>query len=213
MGSCVSLSQNNDIDIGGVPSAHVISLNGDLLEFPGLSTVSEILQNQESESSFLCNSDRLNFNEYISSLNPNYQLQAGQIYFILPQSKLHNKLSASDMAALAVKASLALQKDLAKSSSGRCSHKRKNRKTRISPVILDLQNQEHDYSENEYILQNKIGGCGGVSNQKNNVLGVSRTGSVKKMQRVSSRRAKLGVRSFRLKLSTIDEGTTLQCHN
>ncbi|GAA0157885.1 hypothetical protein LIER_15049 [Lithospermum erythrorhizon] len=205
MGGCVSLSlsQKNYGDVGVVSSAHVISLNGELLEFPAFSTVSDVLESQQlepkSESCFLCNSDMLNFDEFISPLDINYQLQAGQIYFMLHESKLHYKLSASDMAALAVKASLALQKTVNNSS-----RIRKSKKARISPIILDIQKQGEDYSENGYSFQNK--------NQKSYGLGVSRSGSVKKFQRLSSRKAKLAVKSFKLKLSTIHEGTVLLSH-
>lgn len=207
MGSCVSsFSPTTGGDAGRATSAHVISINGDLLEFPGSITVSEALQKQsKNESCFICNSDRLNFDEYISELKAEYQLQAGQIYFMLPKTKLHYKLSASDMAALAVKASVALQKTSVKSSKT-FSLRRKNKKSRISPVIIDFQQQEEDYSENGYISQDKF------SNQKTSGLGVSRSGSVRKFQRLSSRRAKLAVRSFRLKLSTIYEGSVLQAH-
>ncbi|GAA0152211.1 hypothetical protein LIER_43168 [Lithospermum erythrorhizon] len=218
MGGCVSLSlsPNSGAD-GGAPLAHVISLNGDLLEFPVPVTVSEVLEKQQnnppkSDRCFLCNSDRLNFDEFISPLKKEYQLQAGQIYFMLHESKLHYKLSATDMAALAVKASVALQTTFATSSSSAsasalscCSPRRKNnKKARISPIMLDIQQQEVDYSENDHISPSKIGGFSGN--------GVSRSGSMRKLQRLSSKRAKLAVRSFRLKLSTIYEGTVLQSH-
>lgn len=211
MGICVSLSSNNEGDRGCESSAHVISLNGDLVQIPVPVTVSEVLeQQQQSEPCFLCNSERLNFDELISSLKAEYQLQAGEIYFMMPENKLNFKLSASDMASLAVKASRAVQTTEAASSAASwssCSPRRKNRKTRISPIILGLQNQEQEYSENEYILQKRIGGNSSFNNQKNSGLGVSRAGSVRKMQRPSSRKAKLAARSFRLKLSTIYEGS------
>lgn len=40
-------------------------------------------------------------------------------------------------------------------------------------------------------------------------IGMRRSGSVRKLQRYASRRAKLAVRSFKLRLTTIYEGTIL----
>ncbi|KAI8556093.1 hypothetical protein RHMOL_Rhmol05G0225100 [Rhododendron molle] len=48
---------------------------------------------------FVCNSDRLYYDDYIPALDAQDKLQANQICFVLPASKLQYCLTASDMAA------------------------------------------------------------------------------------------------------------------
>lgn len=55
----------------------------------------------------------------------------------------------------------------------------------------------------------KKGSGGGGGSGGTTPLGISRTGSVRRLQRLTSKRAKMAVRSFRLKLTTIYEGTIL----
>ncbi|GKB65200.1 nucleotide-binding alpha-beta plait domain-containing protein, partial [Tanacetum coccineum] len=64
--------------------------------------------NYEKPSFFVCNSDNLYQDQDIPTLDSEDELDACQIYFILLKSMLALRLSASDMASLAVKASLAL---------------------------------------------------------------------------------------------------------
>ncbi|CAK7345944.1 unnamed protein product [Dovyalis caffra] len=131
-------------------TAKVISIHGDLREYYLPAFVSQVLQAEIASSSssssssswFLCNSDLLFYNEYIPVLNSDVPLQSDQIYFVLPKSKLQHKLTSSDMAALAVKASLAL-----KNSSKKGSRRGKN--ARISPVLL--VNPDHDYQEHNAV--------------------------------------------------------------
>ncbi|KAG8377179.1 hypothetical protein BUALT_Bualt08G0001200 [Buddleja alternifolia] len=183
------------------PSANVVSLTGELRQYPLPVTVSQVLQSETTASSspdsfFICNSDRLYFDHYIPSLDAQEELESGQIYFLLPISKLHYRLAASDMAALAVKASVALQK---------INASRRNRKAaRISPVLLSEDPQSSDHNHQVQIKTSS------PSASATRGLGVSRSGSVRrKLTRYSSRRAKLAVRSFRIKLNTIHEGSVL----
>ncbi|XP_075633830.1 uncharacterized protein LOC142606350 [Castanea sativa] len=104
--------------------------------------------------------------------NLNDELEANQIYFVLPVAQLQQRLTMSDMATLAIKFSVALQ-----SASRIDSHCCK--KARILGVLVLV-----DYLELV-------------------------PGSIKKLQRFTSRRAKMAVCSFRHRLSTIYEGTTL----
>ncbi|XP_018843086.1 uncharacterized protein LOC109007735 [Juglans regia] len=203
------------------PTAKIISVNGVLREYPVPVTVSQVLETEKSSSSssssssscFVCNSDRLYYDDYIPALDGAEELQANQIYFVLPASKLKQPLTASDMAALAVKASVALQ-----NTSKNNGHRRK--KARISPVIMVKQsvsfestkiNLDYDGTEDRFGYgygprsQKKTP----VSDAKPGVRGLSRAGSVRRLQRYTSTRAKMAVRSFRLRLSTIYEGTVL----
>nr|DAD36684.1 TPA_asm: hypothetical protein HUJ06_007325 [Nelumbo nucifera] len=61
----------------------------------------------ETSLCFICSSDKLFYDSLIPPLHPAQQLQSGQLYFVLPLTRMHYRLTASDMAALAVKASTA----------------------------------------------------------------------------------------------------------
>ncbi|KAH0680763.1 hypothetical protein KY284_021848 [Solanum tuberosum] len=195
MGACLS-SSSTIVDQKQLTS-YVISISGELRQYSVPINVSQVLQSDISSdhaSSFLCSSDRLYFDDFIPSLDSQYQLLPGQIYFMLPASKLKYRLSASDMAALAVKASTALE-DLNNNKNKNKSRKSRKimSKKRISPMLLQVE--EDDFTQ---------------TNNKSTVgLGISmRSASVRKLQRLSSRRAKMAVRSFR-KLITIQEGFVL----
>ncbi|XP_042494338.1 uncharacterized protein LOC122073775 [Macadamia integrifolia] len=197
MGSCFS---SDATDYNSDPStAKVISVNGNLREYPIPVTVSQVLE-IESSSCFLSNSDSLFFDDYIPALDSFEELKAGQIYFVLPTSRLQYRLSAPDMAALAVKASTALSQSLTKKS-------RRNAKIKISPV-LEVKNKNQILGIN--------GGFDGyyeydgfkTSDGSKSRIGVSRSaGSITKLQRSSSRRSKFAIQSFRMRLSTIYEGS------
>ncbi|KAI3817313.1 hypothetical protein L1987_11102 [Smallanthus sonchifolius] len=187
MGACLS-STAESIDKSSY--AFVISIKGELRDYPTPILVSEVLQ-FEKPSCFLCNSDCLHYDQHIPALDSEHELEAGQIYFILPNTMLGRLLSASDMAALAVKASVALD-------SNSKSQKMKKNKGRVSPLVLmgttriDVEVEEEDVNK----VQRRNGG-----------LRVTRSGSIRKRPRRynSSKKGLLAVRSFRIRLSTIHE--------
>ncbi|CAH1435217.1 unnamed protein product [Lactuca virosa] len=212
MGAC--MSSGGDSVTNRSNSALVISPKGELRRYSSPVFVSDVLQLETdgaASSFFVCNSDNLSYDEHIRALDLEDELDAGQIYFVLPVSKLRERLSASEMAAMAVKASVALNakatyKTITRSGSlsrskAMNSQKRKN-KSKISPfvvmetskinVIVDQEEQNKRLVESNY-------------KQQASSLGVSRSGSIRKLQRYSSRKARLAVRSFRLRLSTIYE--------
>ncbi|KAA8514755.1 hypothetical protein F0562_017934 [Nyssa sinensis] len=185
MGGCLSSAASQSA--AEQPTANVISVSGDLREYTIPFTVSQVLNIEASYSSsscFVCNSDSLYYDDYIPALDPGHQLQAGQIYFVLPSSKLPYRLSASDMAALAVKASVALQKG----GSRKGKAHRSKKEARISPV-LDV-NQRVSDSNSNWEGEFDSNGVAKKSFERPAALGVSRSGSVRKVQRYSSRRAK-----------------------
>ncbi|KAM7259902.1 hypothetical protein ACFE04_008706 [Oxalis oulophora] len=202
--TCIGSTPSSISTSSSSPSARVVSITGALKDYTVPITVSSVIESEVSninspDNYFICNSDRLYYDDYIPALNVNEELIANQIYFILPKSKLQNKLSASDMAALAVKASVALQ-----NASKKDSNRRK--KARISPILL--VNTQHTASfypdaDNCYEDEKTI--------DKRNTLQsfvpitISRSSSVKRLQKYTSKRAKLAVRSFRMRLSTIYE--------
>ncbi|CAM8939286.1 unnamed protein product [Rhodiola kirilowii] len=115
MGSCLSSSAQPDQS----ETATVIAVNGELRECPTPINVLQVLtmlfktQADHDDSSFgyvLCNSDSLCYDDYIPAMKFDEHLQPSQIYFLVPTTRLQYRLSATDMAAMAVKASLALQK-------------------------------------------------------------------------------------------------------
>ncbi|KAG7659788.1 hypothetical protein ISN44_As01g066230 [Arabidopsis suecica] len=112
------------------------------------------------------------------------------------------------MAALAVKASVAIEKAAGKKN-------RRRRSGRISPVVTLNQANDNRIAA----VNNRIGGeatnmmmqKGKLPNRTTpfkDTNGYSRSGSVRKLKRYTSGRAKLAVRSFRLRLSTIYEGSS-----
>ncbi|GKA29907.1 nucleotide-binding alpha-beta plait domain-containing protein [Tanacetum coccineum] len=186
MGACMSSA--GDSIHKSTDYAFVISTKGELRQYPTPIFVSEVLQ-YEKPSFFVCNSDNLYQDQDIPCMDSEDELDAGQIYFILPKTMLARCFSTSDMASLAVKASLALD-----SNSNSNSHvkKKKNNNARISPMVLMETSQINVVVEEEEKNYYKNGG-----------LRVLKSKSIRKMPR--SRKARLAARSFRLKLSTIYE--------
>ncbi|WCJ44790.1 hypothetical protein M5689_025442 [Euphorbia peplus] len=205
MGTCFSLSAASGPD--SPPTAKVVSINGTLREYNVPVNVSSVLEAEAASSSassftssfFLCNSDFLTYDDYIPELDCKAQLYQNQLYFVLPRSKLQNRLTASDMAALAVKASVAIQ-----NTGKKDGHRSK--KARISPVLaLNFESElslDHNNVNGDHLRFQK-------PKQQPSGAAISRSGSVRRLQKYTSRRAKLAVRSFRLRLSTIYEGTVL----
>ncbi|KAI3724740.1 hypothetical protein L2E82_36528 [Cichorium intybus] len=212
MGSC--MSSGGDSVTNRSNSALVISPKGDLRQYSTPVFVSDVLQLEAeaaASSFFVCNSDNLSYDEHIRALDSEDELDAGQIYFVLPISKLRDRLSASEMAALAVKASVALNakanaKTIMRSGSfsrskSMTNQKRKN-KSKISPFVVMETSKINvivdEEAHNKRLFESNY-------KQQASSLGVSRSGSIRKIQRYSSRKARLAVRSFRLRLSTIYE--------
>ncbi|KAF5769734.1 hypothetical protein HanRHA438_Chr14g0662391 [Helianthus annuus] len=108
MGICSSC------DSTAVATAKLILPDGSLQEFSYPVKVSYVLQ--KHPSTFICNSDEMEFDDVVSAVNEEEVLQLGQLYFALPVSRLRRRLKPEEMAALAVKASSAL----AKSGGDKC---------------------------------------------------------------------------------------------
>ncbi|GJR30508.1 uncharacterized serine-rich protein-like protein [Tanacetum coccineum] len=187
------------------------SVGGDLRPYSTPIFVSEVLDQTENLTSFFIrNSDNLSYDQHIRALDAQHELDAGQIYFVLPVSKLRYRLSASEMAALAIKASVALNSKPSsssslKSSKGYSQQKRSNsykKKSKISPFVVMETSKINVIIDEEaadrIMLDQK-------QQQSSSSLGVSRSTSIRKMQRYSSRKTRLAVWSFRLRLATIYE--------
>lgn len=153
----------------------VIGVDGELREYRAGVTAEEVVAAGEC---FICNSDDLYLDQPIPTLRAGDHLQGGHIYFALHPSKLQRPLSAPEMAALTLTAAAALHNTSTTKNS------------RISPSDDDFKHPL-DYD------------CHVTVNSKRSRL--LRSSSVTKLQRAASRRAKMAVRSFRLRLSTIYE--------
>nr|DAD22450.1 TPA_asm: hypothetical protein HUJ06_023914 [Nelumbo nucifera] len=97
MGSCFSSESSNS---SASPTVKVISA-----EASSASThprygipLSQALE-METSPCFICNSDKLFYDSLIPPLHPAQQLQPGQLYFVLPLTRMQYRLTASDMAA------------------------------------------------------------------------------------------------------------------
>ncbi|KAF2294429.1 hypothetical protein GH714_011314 [Hevea brasiliensis] len=100
MGICSSCGPST------VATAKLILEDGRLEEFQVAVRVSQILQ--RNPSCFICNADDLGFDDHVSAINDDEELELGQLYFELPVSWLDSPIKAEEIAALAVKASSAV---------------------------------------------------------------------------------------------------------
>jgi PADRE domain len=142
MGSCLSAHSVEIVDV--LDTAKVIVIDGSLREYSVPTQVSEILEeNKSSNASFLCSSDELDLDRDIHALSSHDRVKIGQLYFILPQAMLNRPLKGQDMAALAVKASLALPGALEKKTPGSTSEKRG---IRVMPVCDLGENLDQTYT-------------------------------------------------------------------
>ncbi|CAN0920862.1 hypothetical protein LINGRAHAP2_LOCUS32305 [Linum grandiflorum] len=199
MGSCFSSSS---LSPPPPPTAKVVSINGDLREYAPPVSVSQVLTTSSADY-FLCNSDLLSYDQPIPALPSDVLLIPNQLYFLLPISKLNSKLTAPDMAALAVRASQAIQS----------SNRGRKKSSSISPVLFvddDVHRDQESDLATLLMLQSQKPKAEAASFQQSGGGGQFRKSrSIRKLQRYASRRAKLAVRSFRLGLATIYEGTAL----
>ncbi|KAI3870727.1 hypothetical protein MKX03_024081 [Papaver bracteatum] len=102
MGICSSMESTQ------IATAKLISQDGKLEEYSYQVKVSYVLQ--KHQNCFICNSDEMEFDNQVSAMHEDEELQLGLIYFALPLSKLKYPLTSEEMASLAVKASSALMK-------------------------------------------------------------------------------------------------------
>ncbi|XP_030529472.1 uncharacterized protein LOC115740175 [Rhodamnia argentea] len=124
-------------------TAKLILHDGRLQEFAHPVRVSRVLQSCCDPACFICNSDDMGFDGPVSALDGDEELWAGKLYFALPLSRLKRPLEAKEMAALAVKASLAM--------------KGKGRGRKCGRVPAASSGEEGRYPA-------EVGGCGGSGN-------------------------------------------------
>ncbi|KAJ4879583.1 hypothetical protein Rs2_36637 [Raphanus sativus] len=209
MGICVSLNRR---DSNSSPTVKIVSVNGDLREYNVPVLASQVLEAESAASSsssyFICDSDSLHYDDFIPALESEAPLHAEQIYFVLPVSKRRNRLTAPEMAALAVKASVAIQNSVGKDF-------RRRKKGRISPVMMPAQQPNgsvdavNGKASESTVRKERPLVKRTATFRASSGYTYNRSGSVRNLRRHTSKRAKLAVRSFRLKLSTIHEGSVV----
>ncbi|XP_050366716.1 uncharacterized protein LOC126785149 [Argentina anserina] len=109
MGICSSSSS--------VVTTKLVLQDGQLQEFSNPVRASYVLQKINSPG-FVCDADDMDYGGFITAVNGDEELHLGQLYFVLPLNWLNKPLRAEEMAALAVRASLALRN--MRRSSRRC---------------------------------------------------------------------------------------------
>lgn len=187
MGSCLSSCHAKEYSVR--PStAKVVGLDGSLKDYSVPITASEALLASSSSSvtvshagtgTFLCSADGLFPGALIPALDAGAPLRPGQIYFVLPSTKLGYPLTGPDMAALATRASSALSFDSGK--------KRRRSVIRVAPAA------EVDEATCE-MLNASSGGAAAVASSE-----------LASMVKGIGRRWSLSMRSRNGRLSTIDE--------
>ncbi|CAL9151235.1 uncharacterized protein LOC103993094 [Musa acuminata AAA Group] len=104
MGICSSCDATTVV--AATATAKLVLQDGKLQEFARPVKASHVLQ--KDPNCFVCSADDMGFDDFVSPVNADDELQPGQLYFLLPVSMLRRPLHAEEMAALAVKASAAL---------------------------------------------------------------------------------------------------------
>ncbi|KAK4437810.1 hypothetical protein Salat_0115000 [Sesamum alatum] len=149
MGNCRSC----DGSISPTVTAKLVLLDGRLQEFSWPVKVSLLLQ--QNPDCFICSSDEMEFDQFVAEIAGDEVLQPGEVYFELPLRWRNHRLQAEDMAALAVKASIALSGSSSISSNDRmircgCCVSRK-----VEPLVVVFGEKERR------ILAADDGGAGG----------------------------------------------------
>lgn len=211
MGICLSCRSAQ------IPTAKLVVIQekagGFIRELPKHVKVAQILR--EKPGFFVCSADSMRYDEYVSPLSAEQELQVENLYFVLPISRLNHPLPATDMAALAMEASAAMER-----SRPRCKKLGRRRGSKITPRSVTMMEQEvADINHLLYRRQTNQGiTSAGQFNYNSETMewkrvdvGLRSARPVRyKMQRVASGRKRVNAAGslsgpWRMKLSTIYE--------
>lgn len=113
--SCASASACSSASVmSSSNTVKVVLSDGRLQEFQRQVKVAEVML--ENPQHFLCHASALHVGRRISALRADEDLEMGQLYLLLPMSKLQSVLSVSDVVAITVKAESAKRRGSAKNS-------------------------------------------------------------------------------------------------
>lgn len=132
MGNCASFQYTKSIggSLKWPSSAQIVHIDGRLQEFRQPTKASHVLS--QNPNCFLCNSESMYIDCHVPQVPEDEELQLGQIYFLMPLSKSHARLSLQELCVLASKASVAL----AQSDMGYMSEKTLPYPNRNVPKLL-----------------------------------------------------------------------------
>ncbi|PWZ53923.1 hypothetical protein Zm00014a_002921 [Zea mays] len=140
MGICVSCDAADE----GAATARVVLPSGELREYAPPATAGTALQAAGGEGPWLlCDADGMAFEGpvAVAAVAPGEELQAGQIYFVLPAEMRRRRLTREEVAALAVRASSALVKAAAAAQpSSPC---RRLRRGAVAPLVFPVPEEEY----------------------------------------------------------------------
>ncbi|KAM0867811.1 hypothetical protein ACQ4PT_041734 [Festuca glaucescens] len=146
MGLCMSSSGATVVAVqaDGVAAstAMVLLPTGELREYPPAATAARVLDESVESGGgwFLSDADAIGFEGAVSAVDGAEELRPGQIYFVLPEEAGRNGLRREDIAALAVKASVALIKK-ANTTGG---SGRRRRGVFVSPLVFSPPEEKVD---------------------------------------------------------------------
>lgn len=89
-------------------TAKVVLPDGVLREYARPVAAAGVL-GKDAACFFVCDADEMEIDGFVSAVPADEELSPGQLYFVLPRSTLSYRLRAEEIAALAVKARVALQ--------------------------------------------------------------------------------------------------------
>nr|CAD1831286.1 unnamed protein product [Ananas comosus var. bracteatus] len=175
MGSCFSsvtaAAAKFAMDVPRQPTAKVVAADGSLTEYAAPISASDALGGAASAEFFLCDADRLCFGASVPALGPGDLLQRGQLYFVLPLALRGRALSGLDMAALAVKASAALDTAAAAAASS------KKRGRRVMPVEDALV--QHPCNGYDFYSTITVSASNSASNNYDKMMASKKKGSAR----------------------------------
>jgi hypothetical protein len=210
MGSCLSCRSAD------LPTAKLVVIEekagGLIREFPEHVKVAQILR--ERPGFFVCHADSMRYDQYLSPLSAEQELQVKHLYFMLPVTRLRRPLPATDMAALAVEARAAMER-----SRHRYKKLGRRRGSKITPSVTMIEQEvaeinhlDRRQSDHEIISSGQFKGEGYNSETlewKRVDVGFRARPVRYKMQRTASGRKRVNTASFngpwRRKLPTIYE--------
>lgn len=154
MGICSSYESTQ------VATAKLILQDGRMMEFTSPVRAGYVLQ--KNPMCFICNADDMDFDDVVSAISADEELQLGQLYFALPLSSLHQSFKPEEMAALAVKASSALMRSGGSCGRDKCRCRRKC----VSPVNFSVGSTNRRVAAVASPSGGKIRGGGGSGRRK-----------------------------------------------
>ncbi|XP_071697611.1 uncharacterized protein [Rutidosis leptorrhynchoides] len=142
MGNCASnhLSKHQQtLSLSNGPSSAtkviiISSIDGNLREFHQPIKTRQVLSRHPNNNFFLWSSEHMFVNHPVPHVPEDEDLQPSQIYFLMPVSKSCKPLSLHELCSLAIKASLAIEKNL-KMKNGNTTSFSGRRKWNINPKV------------------------------------------------------------------------------